>query len=442
MPIPILMPKAGMAMFEGLFTEWLKPDGAHVNKDDAVATVESEKISFDVLAPADGTLHHIAKPGERIEVGKPVATLTLVGEKEELRIEEAPKAPVEEAQQKAAISGSRQDVPVIVSPATRRLAKEKGVDLAQVTGTGPNGRITDQDILQFLSTHESAPQPEEVESKTTTVAATPVARKVAELNQVDLEKVTGTGPHGKITQEDVQHHIDARVQAVVQSSESQVIPYRGMRRSIGDKLVHSLQALAQNTGMTEADVTETVRLRNQLKEKFKVTYTDIFVKAVALALKEFPILNARLVGEEIHLLKEIHIGVATSLENAGLIVPVIRNADRLSLREIGAESSRLVEAARQGKLTVDDATSGTFTITNAGMYGVDYGTPIINEPEVGILSIGRIQEKPAVYNGEIVARWMMGLSLSYDHRVLDGAPAMQFVAEVVHILQNPYLLLV
>jgi len=199
--------------------------------------------------------------------------------------------------------------------------------------------------------------------------------------------------------------------------------------------------MAQVTATTEVDVSEMVKLREQLKTRFDLTYNDIIVKAVTIALKDHPLVNSTLVGDEIYVLEEMHIGVAVALED-GLIVPVVRDADKRTLAEIAQATRRLTEAARAGTLTVDEATGSTFTITNLGMYGVDISTPIINPPEVAILGVGRIIEKPAVYQGDIVKRSMMTLSLTFDHRIVDGAPAAAFLKTLAGILEKPYLLFI
>jgi pyruvate dehydrogenase E2 component (dihydrolipoamide acetyltransferase) len=214
-----------------------------------------------------------------------------------------------------------------------------------------------------------------------------------------------------------------------------------MRLAIAQNMVDSLRTMAQVTSLTEADVTELVKLREQIKTRFSLTYTDLIIKAVAIALRQHPLLNATLAGEEIVLLDEIHVGMAVALDE-GLIVPVVRHADRLQLAEIAAETRRLAEAARGGTLAVDEAVGSTFTVTNLGTYGIDHSTPVINPPEVAILGVGRIIEKPAVFEGQITKRSMLGLSLTFDHRVVDGAPAAAFLKTACELLEKPYLLFV
>ncbi len=389
MAVKIVMPKLGMAMTEGVVVKWLKEDGASVRKEEPIATVMSKKITYQVVASADGILRHAAQIKETRPVGAAIAYILASGE--ELPAEAAAPSPAVVAAPQAAIpapasAAAKEEKPfVLASPAARRLALEKGIELMEVKGTGVGGRITEKDVLAFVETRQA---------------------------------LLPTRPPG---------------------APPQAIPFIGMRQAVAQRMTESLQSMAQVTLLTEADVTEMVRMRERLKQRFDLTYTDIIVKAVATALKEHPLLNAALVGEEIQLLPEIHIGVAVALED-GLIVPVVRDADKKSLQDIAQETKRLAEGARDGSLTVDEVTGSTFTITNLGTYDVDGFTPIINPPEAAILGVGRIVEKPAVYRGEIAKRAMMALSLTFDHRLVDGSPAAAFLRRVKDSLEMPSLI--
>jgi len=283
---------------------------------------------------------------------------------------------------------------------------------------------------------------------TVEILASPMARKLAREYGLDLAQIPGTGPGGRVTEKDVETYVAAQQRVAAPSpapgavpKAARTIPFIGMRQVIAQRMTESLQTMAQVTATTEVDVSEMVKLREQLKTRFDLTYNDIIVKAVTIALKDHPLVNSTLVGDEIYVLEEMHIGVAVALED-GLIVPVVRDADKRTLAEIAQATRRLTEAARAGTLTVDEATGSTFTITNLGMYGVDISTPIINPPEVAILGVGRIIEKPAVYQGDIVKRSMMTLSLTFDHRIVDGAPAAAFLKTLAGILEKPYLLFI
>lgn len=432
----IVMPKLGMAMKEGQVVKWFKKQGDTITAGEPVVTVMSKKITFEVKAEASGVLHINAPVKQTRVVGAVIGWILAPGEavpegEEVVEVEvtpvEAEGAPTPAAAPEAA-PPPPSDGFVIASPAARRLAREKGIDLAQVQGTGPKGRVVEADIERFLAEGPAVAEP----------LATSSAKWLAGEKGVDLSQVTGTGSGGRITEADVEAFLAAPPAA---AAPAQVIPLAGMRQVIAEHMLNSLQQMAQVTVATEVDVTELVRLRSQLKTEFDLTYTDLIIKAVARALKQHPRLNATQIGDEIHLLSEIHVGMAVALDE-GLIVPVVRNADRKDIRAIAADTRRLAQGARDGSLSVDEVTGSTFTVTNLGMYGMDYSTPIINSPEIGILGVGRIVEKPAVHEGQIVKRSLMTLSLTFDHRLVDGAPAAEFLRTVGDILQNPYRILV
>jgi pyruvate dehydrogenase E2 component (dihydrolipoyllysine-residue acetyltransferase) len=266
-----------------------------------------------------------------------------------------------------------------------------------------------------------------------------VARKLAAELKIDLDSVEGTGPGRRITREDVERAASrprtAAPSATSAPSAAAAAPperaaLRGARRTIAERMHSSLRDTAQITITTEADVTAATELRAHLKQSFDVTYTDMLVHAAARALLRHPRMNSRLEGAEIVTSREVNVGIAVALEE-GLIVPVVKDAARKPLRDIAIESRALGEKAHAGRLKLEDVTGGTFTVTNLGTYGIDAFTPILNQGETGILGVGRIVEKPAVYRGEIARRAMMTLSLTFDHRVIDGAPAAQFLATVV-----------
>lgn len=430
MATKVIMPKLGMAMTDGAVVKWIKSDGERVEKGERIAVVMSKKITYEVEAPASGILRHAAAVKEVKAVGAAIAYIAEPGEAIP-ELEVVPPAPPPEV---AAPPPPEEKPFVLASPAARRLARERGVDLTQVKGTGPEGRVTEADVLRFVEEREKAPP----------ILASPMARKLAKEHGVDLAEVTGTGPGGRITEKDVLAFVEAREAP----PPLRTIPFIGMRQVIAERMTESLHTMAQVTITTEADATELVRLREQIKAEFEpstgsghsLTYTDLVVKAAAKALRDHPLLNATLVGEEIQLLEEIHIGVAVALEE-GLIVPVVRDADKKTLQEIAQETRRLAQAAREGTLTVDEVTGGTFTVTNLGMYGVDISTPIINPPEAAILGVGRIVEKPAIHEGQIVKRSLMQLSLTFDHRIVDGAPAAEFLWTIKGLLESPYQLL-
>jgi len=381
MATKVAMPKLGMAMKQGTLLQWLKGDGDLVEQGDIIAEIESEKITTQVEAPASGILRHVAEQGQALPVGGLIAWITAPGE---------------------------------------------SVPAAEETGraeAGPTGQ-------REAAAKAAAPPGEKREF----VPASPIARRLAREHGIDLTRVEGTGPQGRVRREDVERAIEA-AKAVAPSG----LPFAGMRRTIARRMTGSLQAMAQVTLCTEVDVTELVRLRKHLRREFEVTYTDLIIQAAARALEKHRRLNASLEDEEIRLHDHIHLGMAVALEE-GLVVPVIRDANRKTLREIARETKDLAQRARDGALSMDEMTGSTFSVTNLGGYGVDGFTPIINPPEAAILGVGRIVEKPAAYRGAVALRQMMVLSLTFDHRIVDGAPAADFLHTVAEMLEMPYLL--
>lgn len=445
MATKIIMPKLGMAMKDGVVAKWLKEDGDSVAKDEPVAVVMSKKITYTLAAPAAGVLRIVVRPKETRDVGATLAFVTAPGEPVPLAAEATSASPPAAGVAVSAGTTEAQVAPsapatgfVLASPAARRLARERGIDLARVTGTGAGGLVTESDVLRLTEEQEKTPAPAEV-------LATSAAKDLAREHNVRLDEVQGSGTGGRITEQDVLAFLDSRSRPPAQPAPApaagRVIPFIGMRQAVAEHMVESLRSMAQLTLQTEVDATELVKLRTQLKAEFDLTYTDLLVKAVAKAIMQHPLLNSTLLGDEIHLLEPIHIGIAVALED-GLIVPVLRNAGKLTVEQIAQEARRLAKGARDGSLSVDEVTGGTFTITNLGAYGVDGFTPIINSPEVAILGVGRIVEKPVIFQGEVARRSLMVLSLTVDHRVVDGAPAAEFLRTVKELLESPYRLLI
>ncbi len=439
MSVNIKMPKLGMTMKEGKISKWYKNEGDSVEKGEDLFEIETEKITNSVECSANGILFQIVFPtGTTLPVGTILAIIAEAGEQPE-RIEETQAGEVVEVEAKPAkkseaASKSAEKTRVLATPAARRLAKELSVELAMVQGTGSGGRIKESDVLKF---HEEGPPAPRI---------TPLAMEIAKQEGLDIFKITGTGEGGKITKEDVERTLAAEKGVPEEApSEVAVIPMKGIRKVIADNMHASLQNTAQLSTFTEVDVTEMVRFRNLVREEYKkeevkISYNDIIIMATAYALKRHPSMNSTLVGDEIILHNAVHMGIAVALKE-GLIVPKLRHADKKSLLQIAKEARELAGKARKGALGIDEVTDGTFTITNVGMFGMDGFTPIINPPETGILGVGRVVEKPAVVNGEVVIRQMMTLSLTFDHRVVDGAPAMTFLKDLARYLQEPMLML-
>ena len=357
----VLMPKLSLTMSEGAVIKWFKKEGEKIEKGEPVVEVLSDKVTYEVEAPASGIIRKImAEEGDEVPVAETLAIITAPDE-ELPEVEAIPESAVERVEER-----------IVASPAAKRVAKEHGVALAQVKGTGPEGRIGEEDVKIFIE-------------------GTKGARKIRE-----------------------------------------TIPFTGIRKTAAERVSLSAKTAPHSTITMEVDVTNARKLREKVKE---VSYTDVLVKAVAEALTEYSIINSTLEKDQIKIFEDVNVGVAVATE-AGLVVPVIRNADKKSLKEVSSTLKELVEKARNGKLTKEELSDGTFTITNLGMFGVGVFTPIINPPETAILGVGRIVEKPVVMGKKIVVKPVMQLSLSFDHRVVDGAPAAQFLQKVKEIIES------
>lgn len=449
MAVYITMPKWGLTMKEGKVSKWFKEEGSEIRKGEDLFEVETEKITNKVESAADGILFQIVvQVGVTVPVGTILAIISEPGEEPEridgFRIGEVSEADALESQPatQAPPEEAKKGTFVLATPGARRLAKELGVNLDEVAGISSQEKITEADVRKF---HDQGPSIARI---------TPLAKEIASKEGVDISLIHGSGERGQIVKEDVIKALEARKAAAKETAARETVtaprmtsmPYEGMRKMIGDNMMSSLHSTAQLTAFAEVDVTEMVRLRDLMREEYKhddsikISYNDIIVLSVSRALKRHPIMNSTLVGGEIILHQSANVGVAVALPR-GLIVPVLHNADQKGLLQIAGEARELVAKAREGTLSVDDVTGGTFTVTNTSMYEMDGFTPILRPPETGILGVGRVKRKPAEYKGEIALRWMVVLSLTYDHRVVDGAPAHAFLTTVGRYLQEPYLIL-
>lgn len=374
------MPKFGLTMHEGTIQRFFKAAGESVAVGEPLYEVETEKVLYEVEAPASGTLATtLFEEGATVECGVAVAVIAEAGE------------------DIAAVAARYGET---VSRAQSKPAPKPGLSSPGVARPpAPGARRS----------------------------ASPVARKLASKLGVNLDSIDGTGPGGRITREDVERAAKSGAQAGVER-----VALRGVRKVIAERMHQSLQSSAQITITSEADVTDATEFRSRRTREFDFSYTDLMIYAVARALMRHPRMNARLDGAEITIAASANVGIAVALEE-GLIVPVLRSAERKSLRDIALESRTLGEKARGGHLKLEDVSGGTFTITNLGTWGIDAFTPILNPGETGILGVGRIIDKPAVYRGEIARRAMMWLSLTFDHRIVDGAPAAEFLESVIEI---------
>ena len=455
MATEVYIPKFGQTVEEVKIVQWMVEDGAEVKKDQELLAIETDKPTFFVEAEGAGTLHRGPYP---VDQTVPVLTVVaIIGGKDEqfgATMFPAVGAMVEEPRESSAAAPDRR---VAVSPRARKLAGEKHVDLATaaIVPTGGEGvRIAERDVVAYLASAASA----ELRAGP---KATPVAQKVAAEAGVDLRAVTGSGPGGKITKGDVEQAVRPAVvtpsapQPLLPSAPlpavevTERIPLKGVRAVIAERMGTSVHTTARVTLVSEADATEFVAMRERLKAKvseawgFAPGYNDLLALVVAKALRRHPYMNARLAPDAVELLAHVNLGMAVDTER-GLLVPVIPDADTKSLRQFGAEFRALVDRARKGRSLPDDLTGGTFTITNLGMHDVDAFTPVINLPEAAILGVGRIQPK-WVYRPESpnapVLRQMWTLSLVFDHRLVNGAPASRFLQSIRGLIEEPYLLL-
>lgn len=450
MAVEVLMPQLGLTMTTGTISRWLKKVGDYVEKGEPLLEVMTDKANMEVESPASGVLLKVlAREGVTVPITEVIAYIGEQGE-------ETGNAPApagagtmpaggEEpgAETPAFTPGEDKGDRIFTSPRARRTARELEVSLAGLEGSGPGGRIVERDVIARARAKQDGAE------KAGAVRVTPLAKKVAESCGIAAEELTGIKAGGRVTREDVlalHGRKTAAGEGDAPAPDIVTIPFSGIRKIIADKMALSVHTAAQVTLTTEVDMTETVRMREQLLPEIektggnRVSYTDILVKVAARALRDFPRLNATLRGDYIELVRAINVGVAVAAGN-GLVVPVVHRADTLSLTEICARIKDLVDRARRGKLLPDDMQGGTFTVSNLGMYEIDAFTPIINTPEAAILGVGRMVQKPVVVRGEIVVRWMMYLSLTFDHRLVDGAPAAEFLRRVKRLLENPYTLL-
>jgi pyruvate dehydrogenase E2 component (dihydrolipoamide acetyltransferase) len=441
----VIMPKTGMAMEEGTIVRWLKKPGDTIAKGEAIAVIETDKVTMELEAEDEGTLLGIVHgDGTVVKATNTIAWIGAPGE----RIEAAPAGPepgsprgaaatdTPTGQAPAAATGTPLETVagrVPATPAARRLAAEAGLSLGTVKGSGPGGAVRARDVAGATAAAASAAAPR----------ATPLARRVAEMRGVDLAAVDGTGSGGRIRRADVEARAAAAATPATLPASGTALPMTGMRRAIAEKMLRSHQSVPSVTLVTRADVSELAELRAKINATGgpKVSFTDFVVRAVATALREQPLLNSVVDGDRVVLRDEVNVGVAVALD-AGLIVPVIRGADHLGVRQVSEMLRDLSARARAGSLVPADCTGGTFTITNLGMYGITEFTPLINVPESAILGVGAVEEVlRRGADGSIGDHKLMSLCLTHDHRHIDGAPAAVFLGRVKALLENCWSLL-
>ena len=411
MPADVLMPQMGESITEGTVTRWLKKEGDTVSKDEPLFEISTEKVDAEIPSPVAGTLAKIL-----VVEGQTVGVRTVV------------------AQIESADTNQAAPAPAAAKPTTKKTAVSATAAAGPASATVKTPRA------------ESAEEPAHVRSS-------PLVRRMAAEHQVDLARVKGTGSGGRVTKEDLlappaevpSADISAEAEAVPETEEIstriEVVPMSPMRKKIAERMVFSRRTAAHVSTVFAVDFSRVVEIYHREKERFereentRLTYTPFFVRAVVDGLKRFPILNSSVSGENILYKKDVHMGIAVALD-WGLIVPVIHHADEKSFLGLTRTVNDLGDRARRKKLSVSEVQGGTFTITNPGFYGSLFATPIINPPQVGIVGVGAVNRMPVVIQEAIAIRSMVHLSLSYDHRVVDGAVADQFMAAVKNYLEN------
>ncbi len=422
--VEMVMPKMGESIMEGTILTWLKKEGESIEEEESVLEVATDKVDTEVPSSHAGVLKKIlAKEGDVVAVGKPIAIIEIEGEVEETtevdteESVEMASSYLDEAVSQHSVSSKDDEEKIsqsdrFYSPLVKNIAKEEGIgfdELESIPGTGKEGRVTKKDILQYLETRNQQ------------AAAKPAAAPTQPAASVKPEPLTVSG-------------------------EDEIIEMDRMRKMIADRMVASKQISPHVTSFVEADVTKMVEWRKKMKKVFieregqTLTYTPMLIEAVVKAIKDYPMINISVDGDKIIKRGNVNIGMAVALPSGNLIVPVIKNADQLSLLGLVQRVNDLAKRARENKLKPDELSGGTYTVSNVGSFGNVLGTPIIMQPQVGILALGAIQKKPSVIEtpqGDFIGiRHKMFLSHSYDHRVVDGALGGMFVRRVADYIEQ------
>jgi 2-oxoglutarate dehydrogenase E2 component (dihydrolipoamide succinyltransferase) len=420
MAVEIKVPSVGESITEGTISRWLKKDGETVRADEPVVEVETEKATTEISAPQAGTLRITVPEGQTVAVGTVVGqieekaaskkdqTTSKRGEAKADGATKQPRAPAApKAEQPAEVKRPAAEE-VLLSPSARQLAKEKGIDIRALTGSGPSGRITKEDVLGYL----------------------------------ERQRTQGTEPAPAVAPPPPPPAADQKKAEPAADQRETRQRLSSIRLRIAERLVAAQHTAAILTTFNEADLSAVIALRNRHKEAFRqkhgvnLGFLSFFVKAAIEALHAFPVVNAWIDGSDVVYHQYCNIGVAVSTEK-GLMVPVLRDAQQMSFAEIEKQIAALAEKARTGKITVDDLQGGTFTITNGGVFGSLLSTPILNPPQSAILGMHTIQQRPVAVNDQVVIRPMMYLALSYDHRLIDGRDAVQFLVRVKECVESP-----
>lgn len=459
MPVPVVVPRMGLTMTEGTVMRWLKREGDAVSKGEPILELMTDKVTMEVEAPVTGTLSKILHGEDAVvPVGEPLAFVS---------------SPQETTQSTDADPATSATAPAAIklpkaTPVARRMAAEHQIELQSVQGSGEGGSITKQDIEALLASpraparaNSSGPAKPGSDEP---VRASPAARRAARELGIELAGIAGTGPEGRITEDDVRQSAQLKsgpeLPAPTAEARSAVelpgpsagvpvtlaMPVRGIRQVIAERMTMSFQTTPHFYLTAELDASALLDLHNRLKAKTReaepqVTVTDLLAKLVATALAELPFANAQWKDRAIEFFGQVNIGVATATDQ-GLVVPVIKGVNLLPVRAIASARQELVARARAGKLSLTDISDGTFTLSNLGMYGVDLFSGIINPPQSALLAVGRIKERPYAVNGTLHVRPTMYVTLSVDHRVMDGAQGAVLLQRIGELIEQPALLVI
>jgi 2-oxoglutarate dehydrogenase E2 component (dihydrolipoamide succinyltransferase) len=436
MAIEVRVPQMGESIVEAVIGAWRKREGDPVNPGDVLVELETEKVNVEVTADRAGVLQHILKrEGETVTVGEVIAMIEETAQVT-APVRETPAeagrarepAPLPEVTTAAASQPAQPagGPAVRATPAVRRLAEEYGIDLAEVPASGEGGRVTREDVLRYVAQRGAAARPADGAAPQPVTTAPPPAAPLAP---------GVTPPEAPVV-----------LPFAAAGRREERIRMSQRRKTIARRLVEAQHTAAMLTTFNEIDMSAVIALRNRWRQQFRERYgvslgfMSFFTKAVVGALKAFPLLNAEIQGDEIVVKYYYDIGIAVATDE-GLVVPVVRDADRKSFAEIEREIEELARKARERRLTLEELSGGTFTITNGGIFGSLLSTPILNPPQVGILGMHKIEERPVVVNGEIVIRPMMYVALTYDHRIVDGREAVLFLVRVKELIEDPERLL-
>ncbi len=444
----IFMPALEMAQESGTLVNWLKRDGETVIKGEPIMTIETDKVTIEIEAPASGILGGLlVHEGDEVPVGQTIAWILAPGESP------PSSAPVNQPTGRTTSAQARSNAtaqppaanqfPVEVSPVARNIASEHGLDLSRVKPAGK--RIEKADVMAYIRdehqpVHEHDAVLSSVSSPTHLTPASPKARRLAAERGIDLASISGSGPQGAVLAEDVPLKVEPARPINLETPGT-------VWRVMAERMTTSWKSVPHFYLVREVDASNFIEWRKRVTPEIekrngtKPTFTDLLVKVVGFALRDHPRLNAAWADGDIQWNQAVNVGIAIATDE-GLIVPVIHNADQASLGEIAGRRHNLVELAQERKLRPSDITGGTFTLTNLGMYGVDAFNAIINTPQAAILAVGRIADRVVPVNGQVAVRPMMVLTLSCDHRVVDGARAAQFLDDLANLIEDPWGLLV